>query len=1015
MATPSCVPLANSPTLKRSFTAVTNSEPPSSEERATPNVFTVQVHPSRVPVDRSTPFLQKRRLTSNHPLANMPVAAGPQAYQSQFPSFMSVFGMESCSTETTEVDGVPNTKLATLLEDECLPPPESGITGPRGRSQHKHRDSTSTQASESTDSSPTTTISTADSSSLSDPSPGSSPESPITIVPLSLFSGTLFGAHMLDDLTMSEKAQDCLAPMSLERPMTSPSPRKPRNAKGLALNLPSLGNPVQCSAPSSPSFVKPPPPKPRKKPSLLSLQTSANPAPVTRLTIEPPTPGGPRPPMLRHALSTPLFSPNIMPEGGMRLPAFERSSSGLSAAFRRPPTLKESSMGTGLTISEEDSPIRTQLATRSNNDIGGDPFDAPASQEDAKSPGYPYGPIQIYEPNVYLYLEPSAEEASKFDVIMNVASEVKNPFKSAAQPKERDAPAPESTLDKMDIDRDNIPVPDTAASVATFKTAFEYQPESQQTPTESSPTTPKPALKEPEYIHVPWEHNTDITKDLMWLCETIEKRTKEGKRVLVHCQQGASRSASLIIAYGIYSNPSLSVNDAYHAAQAKSKWISPNMKLMYALQDFQKEVEKKKLAPGSSFKRNAGRSPTKHRLTLSADAAELSPKEPQTAPLPCDRDSPVGTPSRARGNSTPNFGDVSPGPSSAPSSFAWTPQAEKAPLWTISGFSQKSPSSSEPSPGKIENSTQFREGNFGALPHAVSTFGSNMSSNDPVLPIEDDLGLSRSTVPFGDGASSQISSSLPKNSFSFSRSSRTGDSDSSHKSSSLPKSGFVFPRATFAPNKDISAPDTSASKSSLSSQGDSSLPKSIPSFSNDTMSSRNYGFPEGPLSPPPTQTSFGFSESKSAFNNDNSSFSRIGLGQRRSKTPTPRMLPALKPQLVIPPDIYREPPSPEIWSPRVSEMTANPLRRQISFQGPSSYDYVPPTPGLGFGLMSPRATEFMSNPFRPLPITNFSRPLSRPAHITTTLSAAPVPIRIDPRSPAMKGEAPIIRSIDELL
>src|SRR6185436_18950355 len=118
---------------------------------------------------------------------------------------------------------------------------------------------------------------------------------------------------------------------------------------------------------------------------------------------------------------------------------------------------------------------------------------------------------------------------------------------------------------------------------------------------DTTPTTPKAShpLGHPEYIHMPWDHNTDIGQDLMMLCETIEKKTKEGKKVLIHCQQGASRSASLIIAYGMYRNPKLSVNDAYYAAQSKSRWISPNMKLMYCLQDFQKEVSKKKAAPGS--------------------------------------------------------------------------------------------------------------------------------------------------------------------------------------------------------------------------------------------------------------------------------------------------------------------------------------------------------------------------------------------------------------------------------
>lgn len=41
---------------------------------------------------------------------------------------------------------------------------------------------------------------------------------------------------------------------------------------------------------------------------------------------------------------------------------------------------------------------------------------------------YPSGPIIICQPNIYLYSEPTREEAGDFDVVINVAKEVKNPF-----------------------------------------------------------------------------------------------------------------------------------------------------------------------------------------------------------------------------------------------------------------------------------------------------------------------------------------------------------------------------------------------------------------------------------------------------------------------------------------------------------------------------------------------------------------------------------------------------------
>ncbi|KAF2207959.1 hypothetical protein CERZMDRAFT_50148, partial [Cercospora zeae-maydis SCOH1-5] len=109
---------------------------------------------------------------------------------------------------------------------------------------------------------------------------------------------------------------------------------------------------------------------------------------------------------------------------------------------------------------------------------------------------------------------------------------------------------------------------------------------------DASPTTPKAspsitafpehssAPQEPEYIHVKWEHNSDIVPDLLHLCKLIDERVAEGKRVLIHCQCGVSRSASLVVAYGLYKNPSMSVQEAYDAVKRRSKWIGPNMNLI---------------------------------------------------------------------------------------------------------------------------------------------------------------------------------------------------------------------------------------------------------------------------------------------------------------------------------------------------------------------------------------------------------------------------------------------------
>lgn len=302
-----------------------------------------------------------------------------------------------------------------------------------------------------------------------------------------------------------------------------------------------------------------------------------------------------------------------------------------------PSRFKESNLGMNtFTISEDvqEVPASVQMATRLPGvAVGGDSFDRPHSGEDAKSPSYPEGPILMHEPSVHLYLEPKLEEALNFDVIINVAREVKNPF----QVMEGENAAKELSFPKVEppsnsSDSTEVP-PDTATSTTSFRTAFEVQPSGS---TESSPTTPKPAVEKklPEYIHVPWDHNTDVKDELWDLCQTIDARTREGKRVLVHCQQGASRSATLIIAYHMFKNQDLGPNEAYSLAQSKSRWVNPNMSLLFSLNDFKKVIEQKKAEQTKTIRKPV----VKHRPTLSADGLELP-----------------STPSRARGNSTPGI------------------------------------------------------------------------------------------------------------------------------------------------------------------------------------------------------------------------------------------------------------------------------------------------------------------------------------------------------------------------
>ncbi|KAJ9657101.1 tyrosine/serine/threonine protein phosphatase [Coniosporium apollinis] len=305
-------------------------------------------------------------------------------------------------------------------------------------------------------------------------------------------------------------------------------------------------------------------------------------------------------------------------------------------------------------------------------------FDIPQSREE-KPESYPNGPICIYESGVDLYYEPTVEEALKYDVIMNVASEVKNPFTVAIS----------SDLSELAARRQVQPQQaeaifsgDPAAlKPSTFDPATLQQSASPTTPkaatghslqgTQSSKTT---SPSDPEYIHIPWEHNTDIVPDLFRLVKLIDDRVQCGKRVLVHCQCGVSRSASLIVAYGLYKNPGISVQEAYDAVKKRSKWIGPNMSLIMQLQEFRdKLMRTESNAYGARFPGSCpsvmlvGASPADRRAAPFNSNSSDGNRTPRTAPLP-----PPDVDSTTQRASTGNM-PLSAHPSSAPLKLPWSP------------------------------------------------------------------------------------------------------------------------------------------------------------------------------------------------------------------------------------------------------------------------------------------------------------------------------------------------------
>nr|CAG8434557.1 4296_t:CDS:2 [Entrophospora candida] len=83
--------------------------------------------------------------------------------------------------------------------------------------------------------------------------------------------------------------------------------------------------------------------------------------------------------------------------------------------------------------------------------------------------------------------------------------------------------------------------------------------------------------KQIKYKKFFWTHNQEnLISDFDSAFAFINEARSAGKSILVHCQCGVSRSASLIIGYVMEAN-SMNLNQAYEFVKNRSPYISPNM------------------------------------------------------------------------------------------------------------------------------------------------------------------------------------------------------------------------------------------------------------------------------------------------------------------------------------------------------------------------------------------------------------------------------------------------------
>ncbi len=74
-----------------------------------------------------------------------------------------------------------------------------------------------------------------------------------------------------------------------------------------------------------------------------------------------------------------------------------------------------------------------------------------------------------------------------------------------------------------------------------------------------------------------------------WFSVIVDSVRKEGGKVLIHCQAGVSRSATITIAY-IMKHSMLAMVDAYKYVKSKRTIIAPNFNFMGQLLEFEKQI-----------------------------------------------------------------------------------------------------------------------------------------------------------------------------------------------------------------------------------------------------------------------------------------------------------------------------------------------------------------------------------------------------------------------------------------
>lgn len=199
--------------------------------------------------------------------------------------------------------------------------------------------------------------------------------------------------------------------------------------------------------------------------------------------------------------------------------------------------------------------------------------------DENKLNAYPEGPADIYDGKLFLYSEPTAEQIKEFDVVINVAKEIKFPVILLPKSTVHDSI---TTSDNQHKESEFVFEP-LSSNKNIYKRVNKNQNNNNHQQAKMS--------KQLDYYYVPWSHTSKLCLDFPVLTNIIDQAIHsknsehQDKKVLVHCQCGVSRSASLVIAY-IMKMKKMILTEAYSYVKEKANDISPNMTLIFQLMEW---------------------------------------------------------------------------------------------------------------------------------------------------------------------------------------------------------------------------------------------------------------------------------------------------------------------------------------------------------------------------------------------------------------------------------------------